>query len=139
MLSWGVVMKHRFALKVLAFLACAFFIFTFAGFTVFDGNTHAGKRKGKKVGPPSHAPAHGYRAKYRYRYYSGAHVYFDVGRKLYFFLDGPNWRFSATLPRHLRPKLGGFVELEMDTDSPFTHFKEHKKKYPTVKLKKKKK
>ena len=132
-------MKHRFALKVLAFLVSAFFIFTFAGFTVFGGNAHAGKGKGKKVGPPSHAPAHGYRAKYRFRYYSDAHVYFDVGRKLYFFLDGPNWRFSATLPRHLRPKLGGFVELEMDTDSPFTHFKEHKKKYPTVKLKKKKK
>lgn len=132
-------MKHRFALKVLAFLVCAFFIFTSAGFTVFGGIAHAGKGKGKgkKVGPPSHAPAHGYRAKYRYRYYSGAHVYFDTGRKLYFFLDGPNWRFSATLPRHLRPKLGGFVELEMDTDSPFTHFKEHKKKYPTIKPKKK--
>jgi len=132
-------MKHRFALKLLVFLVCAFFTFTSAEFTAFGGNPHAGKGKGKKVGPPSHAPAHGYRAKYRYRYYSGAHVYFDVGRKLYFFLEGPNWQFSATLPRHLRPRLGGFVELEMDTASPFTHFKEHKKKYPTGKLKKKKK
>jgi len=132
-------MKHRFALKILVFLVCVFFTFTSAEFTVFGGNPHAGKGKGKKVGPPSHAPAHGYRAKYSYRYYPGIHVYFDVGRKLYFFLDGPDWRISATLPRHLGPKLGCFVELEMDTDSPFTHFKEHKKKYPPGQLKKKKK
>ena len=92
-----------------------------------------------KGGPPPHAPAHGYRAKYNYRYYPSCYVYFDVSRKCYFYLDGDGWKVSASLPVSVRAQLGGCVNIEMDTDKPYTKFKEHKKKYPPGQLKKKKK
>jgi len=49
-------------------------------------------------GPPPWAPAHGYRAKYRYHYYPSSYVYYDLGRKLYFYYDGGNWQVSVSLP-----------------------------------------
>jgi hypothetical protein len=39
----------------------------------------------------------------------------------------------------MRVQLGDYVSIEMDTDRPYTKFKEHKKKYPPGQLKKKKK
>jgi hypothetical protein len=92
-----------------------------------------------KGGPPAHAPAHGYRAKHHYRYYPSCYVYFDVSRKCYFYLSGDSWKVSASLPVHMRVQLGNYVSIEMDTDRPYTKFKEHKKKYPPGQLKKKKK
>jgi hypothetical protein len=95
-------------------------------------------KNAKKGGPPPHAPAHGYRAKYQYRYYPSSSVYYDTGRKIYFYLHGENWRVSASLPNNLRVKLGEFVGIEMNTDKPYTHYKEHKAKYPPGQLKQKK-
>jgi hypothetical protein len=92
-----------------------------------------------KGGPPAHAPAHGFRAKHHYRYYPSCYVYFDVSRKCYFYLSGDRWKVSASLPVHMRVQLGNYVSIEMDTDRPYTKFKEHKKKYPPGQLKKKKK
>jgi len=92
-----------------------------------------------KGGPPPHAPAHGYRAKYSYRYYPSCYVYFDLSRKCYFYLDGDNWKVSVSLPLSLRAQLGGYVSIEMDTDKPYTKFKDHKKKYPPGQIKKNKK
>ena len=92
-----------------------------------------------KRGPPPHAPAHGYRAKHSYYYYPDACVYYDTSRKLYFYLDGDNWRMTVSLPTSLHVRLGGHVALEMDTDKPYTYFYSHKKKYPPGQLKKKKK
>ena len=92
-----------------------------------------------KGGPPAHAPAHGYRAKHHYRYYPSCYVYFDVSRKCYFYLSGDRWKVSASLPVHMRVQLGNYVSIEMDTDRPYTKFKEHKTKYPPGQLKKKKK
>jgi hypothetical protein len=92
-----------------------------------------------KGGPPPHAPAHGYRAKYSYRYYPSCYVYFDVSRKFYFYLAGDGWKVSASIPASMRVQLGDYVSIEMDTDRPYTKFKEHKKKYPPGQLKKKKK
>jgi len=89
-------------------------------------------------GPPAHAPAHGYRAKYRYRYYPTVQVYFDVSRSVYFYLDDGRWIVSASLPRSIRVRLGDYAEIGMETDRPYTKFKEHKKKYPPGQLKKKK-
>mgnify|MGYP001814050680 CR=1 FL=1 len=83
-----------------------------------------------KTGPPAHAPAHGYRAKHRYRYYPSCSVYFDIGRSVYFYLEGDNWRVSVELPNHLRVRLGGSVVVEMDTDRPYLEHKYHKQKYP---------
>ena len=91
-----------------------------------------------KNGPPAHAPAHGYRAKHRYRYYPSCSVYFDIGRAVYFYLEGDNWHVSVELPDRLRVRLGGSVEFEMDTDKPYLDHEYHKQKYPPGQLKKSK-
>ena len=83
----------------------------------------------KKGGPPPHAPAHGYRAKHSYHYYPSAYVYFDTSREVYFYIKGGAWKMSVSLPESLRVKLGDHVTIEMETDEPYTKFKEHKKKH----------
>ncbi|MGV1098676.1 hypothetical protein ACUUL3_04605 [Thiovibrio sp. JS02] len=94
---------------------------------------------GRPGGPPPHAPAHGYRKKYSYRYYPDAYVYFDTGRGLYFYLDHDQWRMSVSLPQEIKVRLGGGVEIEMDSDRPYTDFDAHKGKYPPGKMKRKEK
>jgi hypothetical protein len=96
-------------------------------------------KKKKHHGPPSHAPAHGYRAKYQYRYYPSSNIYFDVDRKLYFFLQGGNWEFAASLPFNLIPKLGSHVSIEMEIERPYLFNKEHRTKYSPGQVKKQKK
>ncbi len=87
--------------------------------------------------PPPWAPAHGHRAKYRYRYYPDCSVYYDTGRKLYFYIEANNWAVSVSLPEHLSANLvGGYVNLKMDTDKPYTDYSDHKKKYPPGQTKK---
>ncbi|MGD2186712.1 MAG: hypothetical protein PVI71_11325 [Desulfobacterales bacterium] len=107
---------------------------------VYEGG-HSGYSKAghkhKKGGPPAHAPAHGYRAKHYYRYYPSCSVYFDQGRKLYFYIKGDHWEVGASLPNHLRISLGDSVSIELDTDKPYLHHAEHVKKYPPGQLKKK--
>ena len=93
--------------------------------------------KKKKHGPPAHAAAHGYRAKHTYRYYATVRVYYDLGRRLYFYLEGQHWRRSASLPRHLRARLDSdYVLIEMNTDKPYTQHAKHKKHHPPGKTKK---
>jgi len=91
----------------------------------------------KKGGPPPHAPAYGYRAKYEYRYYPDCSVYYDYGRKIYFYIKGDHWEFGASLPGHLRISLGDSVNIELDTDKPYIYHAEHVKKYPPGQLKNK--
>ena len=95
--------------------------------------------KHKKGGPPAHAPAHGYRAKHQYRYYPSCSVYYDTGRKLYFYLKGDNWEIGASLPSKLRVGLDDSVTLELDTTKPYIHHAEHVEKYRPKTYKKKKK
>ena len=95
------------------------------------------KHKYKKKGPPAHAPAHGYRAKHHYRYYPSCSVYYDTGRRLYFYLKGDSWEVGASLPSHIRIGVGKFVSIELDTDKPYIHHAEHVKKYPPGQMKKK--
>jgi hypothetical protein len=92
-----------------------------------------------KKGPPPWAPAHGYRAKHRYYYYPSSYVYFDTGRKLYFYLEGDNWRFGASLPSGIHVDIGDHVTLEMDTDKPYEFHSHVVKKYPPGQIKKKEK
>ena len=90
-----------------------------------------------RPGPPAHAPAHGYRRKlYQYRYYPSSYVYFDVERKVYFYLEGGNWRVSARLPAQVHIDVGEAVSVSLETDTPYTHFKEHKTQFPPGQLKK---
>jgi hypothetical protein len=90
--------------------------------------------------PPAHAPAYGRRAqqRYHYRYFPDAQVYFDLDRKLYFYISANRWRVSVSLPHYLQIRLGERqVSLEMDTDKPYQEFRAHKKRYPPGQLKKK--
>jgi len=86
--------------------------------------------------PPAHAPAHGHRAKYRYRYYPCAYVYFDIDRRVYFYMEGEVWRMSATLPHSIDISVGTAVTIDLDIDKPYKHFDEHKVKYPPGQAKK---
>jgi hypothetical protein len=97
------------------------------------------EHKHEKKGPPAHAPAHGYRAKHQYRYYPSRSVYYDTGRKLYFYLKGNKWEVGASLPGHIRIGLGESVRIELDTDKPYIYHAEHVKKYPPGQMKQKNK
>ena len=106
--------------------------------TVSNKSTKWKSSQPNKKAPPPHAPAHGYRAKYKYYYYPSCSIYFDIERKLYFYLSGENWKMTAELPSTLKVGLGDHVTLELETDKPYTNHKEHKKKYPPGQSKKKK-
>lgn len=132
--------------KLLILLSCVLFLFslpacetTGAGIFVGGGPHPVVGPPAKKGGPPPHAPAHGYRAKYKYHYYPDSHVYYDTSRGVYFYLEGDSWGVSASLPSALHVSLGGHVTIEMDSDLPYTEFKQHKQKYPPGKVKKKRK
>jgi hypothetical protein len=139
-------MKHtcrKFLLAALIIGSIAVFIngCTTMGVSVHSGpDDHNGYKHppAAKNGPPAHAPAHGYRAKHQYRYYPSCSVYFDIGRAVYFYLEGDNWRVGVELPNHLRVRLGRSVVIEMDTDRPYIEHRYHKQKYPPGQLKKNK-
>ncbi len=78
-------------------------------------------RVARPKGPPPHAPAHGYRAKHRYRYYPSREVYYDTGRRLYFYIEGGHWKSGVSLPDHLGVDLGGYQTVEIDSDTPYAH------------------
>ncbi|MEW5755840.1 MAG: hypothetical protein AB1810_06005 [Pseudomonadota bacterium] len=80
-------------------------------------------------GPPDHAPAHGYRAKHKYHYYPDSDVYFDSGRRMYFYLSDNRWTMSASIPLNLKARLGEHVTIEMDSDKPYREHDSHRHKY----------
>ncbi len=84
----------------------------------------------EKSGPPPWAPAHGRRAKYKYRYYPAHYVYYDVERRVYFYIEGDGWRVSARLPSRIHLDYDHYVHLEMKTDKPYKYFADHRSKYP---------
>jgi len=89
-----------------------------------------------KKGPPPWAPAHGHRAKYRYRYYPSSYVYFDVGRRLYFYYDAGTWQVAVSLPSRVQIDFNDYVTLEMGTDRPHEYHAEVVKRYPPGQQKK---
>ncbi len=119
----------------LSFTGCG----TTGGGIIINGGNGSGNEHPPvvKKGPPDHAPAHGYRAKHKYRYYPSCSVYYDYGRKIYFYMRGDHWEVGASLPSHLRIRLGDSVNIELRTDRPYIHYAEHVKKYPPGQLKKK--
>ncbi len=144
-------MNSNHVAKLLIKLSCLLFLFSLFGCHATSGGVHVGWGKEQKPGPPPghgvkakggpppHAPAHGYRAKHVYRYYPCERVYFDTGRGMYFYLEGSSWRMSVSLPSALRVQLGDYVGIEMYSDKPYTHYEDHKRKYPPGQKKKKKK
>ena len=80
---------------------------------------HANAKGHHQPGPPKHAPAHGYRSKHMYHYYPGNNVYYDLERKLYFYMDGDTWKTNVSLPESIRLNLGKSTSIELDTDLPY--------------------
>jgi len=139
-------MNLSFMKKSMLVLAITLFLFPFSGCRTTgggvalewgQGNGYGHHHKVKKGAPPPHAPAHGYRAKHKYRYYPSCSVYYDAYRKLYFYLQGPNWRIAASLPHSIQLGSCGYVSIEMDSDKPYIYYEEHKRKYLPGQLKKK--
>ena len=139
-------MKKDTMVKWVFFLFCTILILTLnacnsisggVNLGLFKGNANPKVQKVEKHGPPDHAKAYGRRAKHAYRYYPDAQVYFDINRKVFFYLGGQGWRMSVTLPKTI--KLAGYVAIEMDIDKPYKQNKTHKAKYPPGQKKKKKK
>ncbi|HKK34337.1 MAG TPA: hypothetical protein VJ934_12420 [Desulfomicrobiaceae bacterium] len=98
--------------------------------TAGGGGGFGGTEQQVGHGPPAHAPAHGYRAKYRYRYYPDARVYFDIARERYFYTTGDRWRVSVSIPDRIRVRMGSSVIIEMDSDRPYLKNHDHVRKYP---------
>lgn len=70
--------------------------------------------------PPSHAPAHGYRAKHRYTYYPQREIYYAPESRLWFWLDGGDWRFGASLPGPYQQYTTGGISIELGSERPYT-------------------
>lgn len=97
----------------------------------FGGGPIVVEPQGRKTkgGPPPWAPAHGYRAKHQYRYWPRNRVYYDTGRRLWFWLSGSSWRAGISLPVGLNLG-GGYVSLEMGTSKPYRYDKAVRTAYP---------
>jgi len=83
-------------------------------------------------GPPPWAPAHGRRAKearYRYYYYPASGVYVNVSTGSYFYMNGSTWQVAMTLPSTVVLDKSNYVSLELETDTPYLFYEEHKVKY----------
>jgi hypothetical protein len=133
-------MSFSFPIKSLIWFSFALLLFYLSG----CGSTTAGIHVGGgpvvvKEGPPPQAPAHGYRTKHTYRYYPDACVYYDVTRKVCFYLEKEEWIMSVSFPKHLHVNLGEYVMIETETEKPYAEYDKHKEKYPPGQLKKKEK
>ncbi len=136
----GMTMRKVELKELRKILICSFAFLVLNACAITGGGVHVGGPPPEPAGgPPPHAPAHGYRAKYQYHYYPSAYVYFDVTRNVYFYLEGSAWRTAVVLPAVYRGKIREveYVTIDMDDDRPYSHFEEHKKKFPPGQLKKK--
>ena len=84
----------------------------------------------KEKDPPPWAPAHGYRAKTRYVFFKDYDMYYDQQRKIYVYLKNGNWELGASIPAFLQSvdlNAAIKIDIELESDQPEQHFKEHKK------------
>ncbi len=81
-------------------------------------------------GPPPWAPAHGFRRQHEYYYYPGADVYFRPADRVWFYLEGREWRFGASLPTSLRVDFDRSVSLKMESDRPYQFHNDIRVHYP---------
>ena len=70
--------------------------------------------------PPDHAPAHGYRAKQQYIYYPQREIYYAPDRRVWFWLEGRDWRVGAALPGPYQQFTSGGISIELGSDRPYT-------------------
>lgn len=81
-------------------------------------------------GPPPWAPAHGFRRNRGYYYYPGTNVYYRPADRMWFFLDGRDWRAGVSLPTSFRVDFTRSVSLEMETDRPYEFHRSVAEYYP---------
>jgi hypothetical protein len=79
--------------------------------------------------PPTWEPV-GSEPVYHYRYYPSASVYFDMDRKLYFYLSKGSWTESPTLPDDIAKNLGPSAVVHMKTGTPYVYHSEVAEMYP---------
>lgn len=70
--------------------------------------------------PPDWAPAHGHRAKHRYVYYREREIYYAPDSRLWFWFDGGDWRFGASLPVRYQQYTTAGISIELGSDRPYT-------------------
>ena len=101
-------------------------------FIVFNSLGFAGDSGGiqQKEHSVLESPETANKQKYSYRYYPSCFVYYDIHRKLYFYLEDDNWIIFASLPRNLKRQLGDYVKIEMVNDKPYIDHDKHVKKFP---------
>lgn len=74
-------------------------------------------------GPPPWAPAHGRRGR-DYYFYPECDVYYRPSDRVWFYMDGGDWRFGARLPDSVRIDFGRSVSLTLEGDRPYVHHKQ---------------
>jgi hypothetical protein len=57
---------------------------------------------------------------------------------VWFYIKTGDWTIGASIPTDIRTQLGYYVNISMDTDTPYEFNDEHRKQYPAEKFKKKK-
>jgi hypothetical protein len=85
------------------------------------------------VGPPSPPPwakSRWYRRSYAYYYYPGYDVYFRPSDRMWFYLDGGDWRFGVNLPDTIHVDFGRSVSLSLESDRPYTFHRDVVAYYP---------
>jgi hypothetical protein len=81
-------------------------------------------------GPPPWAPAHGARRTHAFYYYPGTHVYFRPADRVWFYLEGREWRFGVSLPASVRIDFDRSVSLTMAAERPDAFHDHVKVAYP---------
>jgi hypothetical protein len=87
----------------------------------------------EEVGPPGPPPwsqGHWYRRSFAYYYYPGYDVYFRPADRVWFYLDGGNWRIGAQLPPNIRVDFGRAVSLKLESDRPYVYHQKVVTYYP---------
>lgn len=82
-------------------------------------------------GPPPWAPAHVFRRNRAYYYYPGCDVYYRPADRMWFYLEGSEWRVSVSLPSRISVDFGHSVSLTMETDRPYQYHQQVITYYPS--------
>jgi hypothetical protein len=63
-----------------------------------------------------------------FRYYPAREVYYDTGRRIYFYLEGEMWKSGVSLPYNLQISLGDYQTVEIYNDTPYEYHEKIKNK-----------
>ena len=112
-------MRSSRSRSLAAALLAAIPLFTAAGCVAGAGSAPTAPTQAQTHGPPAHAPAHGWRRKHAYVHYPSCNVYYDRERRLYFWLEGRDWKVGVELPGSFRIDVRAAVTIELDSDVPY--------------------